>query len=208
MLLMSETERRDLRAEILAAARGLFIQQGYHGLAMRQIAEAVGVSKPALYYHFRDKEELFLAVVQAALDKMEGLLERAAAQKGGARQQIGALIHTILDQPAEQRAMVRLASQELTQLSDAARTALQESYRERFLQKIQAILQSGIIRGELRPVDPELATWTLLGMMYPYFYPAHAYEAPPPAKIAGQILDIYLDGVAQPGNLPDQARFT
>jgi AcrR family transcriptional regulator len=56
MLLMSETERRDLRAEILAAARGLFIQQGYHGLAMRQIAEAVGVSKPALYYHFRDKE--------------------------------------------------------------------------------------------------------------------------------------------------------
>ena len=45
------------RQEILAQARHLFLEQGYHGLAMRSIAEAVGVTKAALYYHFKDKEE-------------------------------------------------------------------------------------------------------------------------------------------------------
>ncbi|MBK9209973.1 MAG: helix-turn-helix transcriptional regulator [Anaerolineales bacterium] len=51
-----------LREQILDTAKSLFMQQGYHGLAMRQISEAVGVSKAALYYHFKDKEELFLAM--------------------------------------------------------------------------------------------------------------------------------------------------
>jgi DNA-binding transcriptional regulator YbjK len=50
----------DLRQQILSTAKILFIQQGYHGLSMRQIAEALGVSKAALYYYFRDKEELLI----------------------------------------------------------------------------------------------------------------------------------------------------
>ena len=44
--------RRDLRAEILVQATPLFIAHGYRGLSMRQIAEAVGVTKAALYYCF------------------------------------------------------------------------------------------------------------------------------------------------------------
>ena len=39
-----------LREQILVTAKSLFIQQGYHGLAMRQISDAVGVSKACLLY--------------------------------------------------------------------------------------------------------------------------------------------------------------
>ena len=60
-----------LREQILVTAKSLFIQQGYHGLAMRQISEAVGVSKAALYYHFKDKEELFLAILSGYLNEIE-----------------------------------------------------------------------------------------------------------------------------------------
>jgi hypothetical protein len=71
-----------------------------------------------------------------------------------------------------------------------------QSYQQKFLGKIQAILQEGMANGELRVMEPGVATWALLGMMYPYFYPAHFSEAPPPADIAGQLLTIYLEGMS------------
>ncbi|MDF2923253.1 MAG: TetR family transcriptional regulator [Paenibacillaceae bacterium] len=51
------------RDRILEEARGLFASRGYDTLTMRSIAKALGYSHGALYYHFRDKAELFYALV-------------------------------------------------------------------------------------------------------------------------------------------------
>lgn len=51
------------RDRILDEARGLFASRGYDTLTMRSIAKALGYSHGALYYHFRDKAELFYALV-------------------------------------------------------------------------------------------------------------------------------------------------
>jgi AcrR family transcriptional regulator len=193
---MPSSEGRDLHQQILESARRLFIEQGYHGLAMRQIAESLGVTKAALYYHFKDKEELFLAVLDEYLDENSRLIDRVRVEGGSCRKQVRLLVESILSQPAEQRALIRLSSQEMAQLSAPAQQAIHRAYREKFLDKIQSMLKSGIERGELRPVDPGVAAWVLLGMMYPYTYPAHTQDMPPPLEVFDQILTIYLDGLA------------
>ena len=192
---MSVPASRDLREQILLEAKHLFIEQGYHGLSMRQIAEAVGVSKAAIYYHFRDKEELFLAILEIYLDEIEAILDLVQAEGTTCRQQVSALVEAILSQPAEQRAVIRLASQEMSQLNAEARQAFNKTYHKKFIDKIQAILKAGVESGELKPIDTGVATWMLLGMMYPYFYPAHSYDMPSPSDVAEQLLEIYLDGV-------------
>jgi AcrR family transcriptional regulator len=193
---VADPASRDLHEQILAAAKGLFIQYGYHGLAMRQIAEAVGVSKAALYYHFRDKEELFLAILETYLDELEALLERIAAEETTSRGRITAVVREILSQPAEERAVIRLFSQEMAQLSAPTRQAFHQVYHQKFLNRIETIFREGMERGELRQIDPSLATWALLGMMYPYSYPAHMNEMPAPADVAGKLAQIILDGLA------------
>lgn len=50
-------------AAILAAAREQFLTQGYQATSTREIARQVGITQPALYHHFSDKEAIFLAVV-------------------------------------------------------------------------------------------------------------------------------------------------
>ena len=195
---MQSSEGRDLHQEILESARQLFIEQGYHGLAMRQIAEAVGVTKAALYYHFKDKEELFLAVLDEYMEENSRLIDRIRSEGGNCRRQIRLLVESILSQPAEQRALIRLSSQEMALLSTPAQKLIHRAYHEKFLDKIQSMLKIGIARGELRPVDPGVATWVLLGMMYPYTYPTHIQEMPPPADVFDQILTIYLDGLSNP----------
>lgn len=185
-----------MRQEILTAARALFISQGYRGLSMNILARAVGVSKAAIYYHFQDKEELFLEVLNELLNEIELLIDQVITRETDSRKQIRALIVLILAWPPDQRSVIRLASQEMIQLSPRARQKFDRLYHEKFISKIQGILEHGIQAGELRPIDPSLATWALLGMMYPYFYPAHAAEIPSSSIVPDQLSRIYLDGLA------------
>lgn len=55
--------QEETRLRILQQAIGLFARSGFDGVSMRDVAAAVGVTPAALYYHFADKEQLFLAVL-------------------------------------------------------------------------------------------------------------------------------------------------
>ena len=56
------------RTRILAAATHLFVADGYRSTSMKAIATEVGISPPALYWHFPSKQDLFLASMEALLD--------------------------------------------------------------------------------------------------------------------------------------------
>ncbi len=60
---LSAARREEIRSRILQGARGLFVQQGFHGTSTRDLARAAGLSVGGLYVHFPGKEELFAAVV-------------------------------------------------------------------------------------------------------------------------------------------------
>src|SRR4029079_11594711 len=62
------------RATILATAQRLFTEQGFDGTSLRQIADAVGTTKAAVYYHFPAKEHLLLELTRPWLDAMSALV--------------------------------------------------------------------------------------------------------------------------------------
>lgn len=53
------------RQQIVSSAHRLFLEQGFHGTTMRQIAKAAGVALGSLYNHFADKDDIFRAVFEA-----------------------------------------------------------------------------------------------------------------------------------------------
>lgn len=165
---MTTAESPATRERILEEATRLFVARGYHGISMREIAEMVGVSKAGLYYYFKDKEELFLAVLTANLEAMERLAAQAQREQPTARAQIGWLLRAILAQPPYQRALIRVASHEIEHVSPEARAEFGRRYQEKFIDRLAGILRGGISRGELRRLDVRTATRVLLGMMYPF----------------------------------------
>ena len=58
-----ESRAQDSRDEILRAATGLFATRGFHETSMSEVARAAGVSKALIFWHFKSKEELFVAVL-------------------------------------------------------------------------------------------------------------------------------------------------
>jgi len=71
---------RDTRAEAQKIACDLFNQKGYEATSMREIAEQLGVTKAALYYHFTSKDEIVQSVLDERLEEVETLLAWARAQ--------------------------------------------------------------------------------------------------------------------------------
>lgn len=184
-----------VRETIIVEAARLIVAQGYDGVAMREIAEAAGISKPGLYYHFRDKEDLLEAVLTHWVAETEALVA-AARQAPDTRARLTVLVRGLFAQAPLQRALIRLGTQDLPRLGDATRERIQRCYASGFLEPIEAIIRDGVARGELRPVNPHVTTWLLLGMLYPFFHTDHPCARLADEQTATQIVETLLDGIA------------
>ncbi len=190
-------ESTGLRRQILDQATRLFVTRGYNSISMREIAEACGVTKAALYYHFKDKEHLIMAILEGYLDEIEVLIKASRNVVGTSREKISYMVRSILIQEMEKRALIRLAMQEMSNLSPQSRAYFGQIYYEKFVGQIEALLAEGVNAGELRSLDPKATTWILLGMMYPFFYPGHDREMGNPEEIIPFLVSVFFEGVSQ-----------
>jgi AcrR family transcriptional regulator len=71
----------DTRERILVEASGLFLEQGLEGFSMRALAERVGVSAPAIYRHFEDKDALLATLIDASFSTFSSYLVRSLSGK-------------------------------------------------------------------------------------------------------------------------------
>lgn len=102
----------------------------------------------------------------------------------------------MFEQAPYQRAIIRLASQEVTHLSRSARAEFGRLYHAKFIGQVEGILQAGVGAGELRAMDASLAAWLLLGMMYPFLYPIHEREPGLAQAAIDLLVSVFFEGAA------------
>lgn len=90
-LTRKQREIAEREAKILDLARSMLVEHGYHGLSMDRIAEALEYSKGTIYQHFSCKEEILLALANAAHESRLRLFRRAALHRGGSRERMMAI---------------------------------------------------------------------------------------------------------------------
>ncbi|MGC5012371.1 TetR/AcrR family transcriptional regulator [Streptosporangium sp. DT93] len=73
-------EQSDTRTRIQETALRFFIEQGYEATSLREIAEALGVTKAALYYHFKTKDDIVLSLAEDRARTIEDLVAWAETQ--------------------------------------------------------------------------------------------------------------------------------
>lgn len=180
------------RTRIQQEAARLFVASGYHGVSMREVAEAVGVTKPALYHHYADKEALFLAMLDGALAGLSRLIKHASAQQG-VRAQLQTLVDELVASAPEQRVGLQLAS-ELRHVTPERRAAFEGEYRRVWMGGLAALFEAAVARGELRTDLPATA---LARAFLAITYPLVSGPVPPePGQTARALLSVYLDGAS------------
>ncbi|MFC0167275.1 TetR family transcriptional regulator [Pseudoduganella danionis] len=183
MLASQETKprwerRKDARPqELLAAALNQFVERGYAGTRLEDVAKSAGVSKGTLYLYFANKEELFKAVVRENIVHPIGEAELEAAQHDGPS---GALLRAILFKWWHQICATPLAGITKLMLSEGNHfPELAQFYNEEVVARgnrlIASVLVRGIERGEFHPVDPLVMTPVLVAPVLMLMMWTHAY---------------------------------
>ena len=103
----------DTRARILSAARELFVERGVQQTSLRDIAEHLGVSKPALYYHFDSREALLASLVQPLLDDCDAFV---AERTASGSTEVGLLLSDYFDLLHRHRVLLTLLVRDLSTL--------------------------------------------------------------------------------------------
>ncbi len=187
-------ENENMRDVILLTAAKLFVSLGYHGVGMREIAAESGASKALLYYHFQNKEDLFLMILSQPLTAIGDLVDAAQKQGGNTREKITFVFKGLAAWAPEQRAIISLAKQEIKHISETQRLAFMVKYHDIFIGQVQEMIRTGMENGEIRTGDPVLVSQILLGMSSPVLTPGWFGEDP--LVTMDTILTCFFDGVS------------
>ncbi|MPY98383.1 MAG: TetR family transcriptional regulator [Actinophytocola sp.] len=101
------TEAVDTRGRLLDTALGLYAEHGVEGTSLQRIADALGVTKAAVYYYFKTKDEIAHAVIEPGLRDLRVAVTAAEAQRRhGAR--VDTMLDGLVDVIIRHRTLVRL----------------------------------------------------------------------------------------------------
>lgn len=185
-----------LRDRILDAATRLFAQQGYAQTSMRGVAEAVGCTKPALYYHFGSKEDLFVATVQQHLDEYTEQLQAMLAAGGTLKERLKASFETHLYRIQQRPEVMRLLMTIEHRPEQGLPVIDLMSMHEEHDRLIQQLLSEGVARGEIRSdLNLQDVSTSVVGLVHIWgMHCLHGQVIPP--DLPERIMDIFLHGVA------------
>ncbi|MFQ3682709.1 TetR/AcrR family transcriptional regulator [Roseiflexus sp.] len=150
-------------ARILATATRLFMQRGYSAVSINDIVQAADVTKPTLYYHFSDKEELFVLVAIHMLADMHRTMQRAIAGQPDTRSRLVALAQVLLHEPDSDTRMMRHQARE--HLSPERQRRLANAFVRYMLDPLRNVMQQGLDDGELGGHSATDLAMLFLGLM-------------------------------------------
>jgi TetR/AcrR family fatty acid metabolism transcriptional regulator len=184
-----------LQAEkILAAAARLFATHRFHEARMEDIAALAEVGKGTLYRYFKDKEELYLALLAQAAEGLSQRLHAEVAAATGPRAQLVGAVRALLGFFCEQPHLFDLIQHAEVMHRPGTEFPWQQA-REETWALVRGIFAAGAQTGEFRVPDPELAMWMLLGGLRGVFRFYNAARSP---DLAERIVEGTLAGWATP----------
>jgi TetR/AcrR family fatty acid metabolism transcriptional regulator len=150
------------RQRILEAAMGVFSQKGYHDTAVDDIVERSRTSKGAFYFHFPNKQSIFLSIMDHAGNLLLAKIHRAIEAQEDPVGKVDAALRAVVEAFSEHRVLARLLLVETSGLGNLFDQKL-FAMHQKFADMIREQLDQAIERGLITPTDTELAAYLWLG---------------------------------------------
>ncbi len=180
----------DTRERIIDAAQAIFARDGFVGAKMQEIADRVGIQRPSLFYHFKNKEALFVAAHEQIFAKIEPVFRESLAPNGDPFVQLDRVSRAVLAVMAEEPDFARMVARTSVDRHPAA-VKIVRTYLQPLVDLSVAFVRDGQRRGIFADIDPFFFTLNSWGAALIYF-------------IARDL----LAPIAKPSEPKDLARFT
>ncbi len=173
---LEETGRRE---EILSAARNIFAHYGFRRASLEEIAREAGISRTAVYHHFKNKEDIFRAVCEGIYARANEKAENAASTGEPVDRKLVALLEAqagwIFRLLASSRHGLEVVDESNRLCGDITAT-----WSRRSIKLLTRVLQNAQDRGELDTAAAGFTPETAAGFL---FLCAHGLQGPSPANV-------------------------
>ena len=190
----SREELRELKRQAaLKIAARIFNLKGYHATSLDEIADEIGVTKTALYYYFKNKEQLLYECLKQTYDCGQTARLEAEKLEGSSFEKLQHLyrcfVERLLEHSGAYTTMTNIRS-----LPEAQQAELLEC-RRRLDCYSRMLIERAIAEGALRPVDVSLTSNFFLGAMN-WILRWHSEEEGVSPRYAGEhFLDLFMNGI-------------
>ncbi len=183
------------QTQILDQAKRLFRQSGFAAISISAIVEAVGITKPTLYYYFADKESLYAAVLCEALSNANRYIVAGMAGRATCREKLYSLSKGFFRNcPTSVAMLMRDAMENLAgeNLEKVTRT-MDGMIVAPFIQ----MLEEAIASGEIKPVDTRVMAHLIIGMLDSLVttFTMHYSREFDYDGMASTLIDSFMDGI-------------
>lgn len=155
---MNKTKRA-----IFESAIKVFSKSGYTGATMDEVVAKAGVAKGSLYYHFKSKEELFIFIIKEGMNLIHEEVEKATEGMDNPYEIIQESVKVMLKYVYENKDLFKVIISQLwgneernDMLRDEIKTLIDNSTSK---------FKAGIIGGFIKDEDPELLSYSLVGVL-------------------------------------------
>lgn len=194
---MKADERRQ---EIIRAAMEVFAENGFGGSTTREIAENAGISEAMIYSHFRNKEDLYAAIIDEKLQESEPLYYPLDAIRNRDDQRVFAtIVSNYLHRHGEDTTLLRLLLFSALEGHELASMFVAGPVRK-FFEFLADYIGERIDEGAFKPVNPVITSRCLLGMVH-YFvllqkiFGDETLNPIDPAEAIETIVNIFCEGI-------------
>lgn len=193
---------------ILGAASQLFAESGFAAATMDQIAERAEVNVATVYYYYPNKEILYLACLERAINvvlpKLEAASRRAKSSRERLRKLVRAYYQFFRDHPESQSVIQCLQSKELDPNDEETKALVERVYTgtRHAMGILTRAIAAGVASGELRRLDPrETAAlfWASLNGVLQMAEHKHVFRDPTETQLLDRWLDLMCGGLEAGG---------
>ena len=181
------------RATILDTSHQVFKETGYYGASISEITRRCGISMGNFYQYFKNKEQVFLELNDLIISRFSARVTSLPTQGLSFEERLQKAILLLYEHTRENFAFHRILGE--SELTDRVTLAYYETlahhYRNFFRQESQ--------EGNIRPLDPNLIAYGLIGVCYFHsFHWGKGERNPSPSKLVPLVADLFLNGISGP----------
>jgi len=159
------TETKSTRERILDAAMNIFSAKGFHDTKLDEIVAEASTSKGSIYFHFPNKEKLFIALVDQFADLIERQVKEAIEQEPVGMARVRVALEAVLDTFSKYRRPAKLLLVQAVGLGSVFEKKRLE-VNDRFALLIKTYLDEAIEAGDIETVNTHVVSHAWMGAIY------------------------------------------
>ena len=199
------TIRKSRRAEILQTFTEMVAERGYDEVSVRDVAEALDISKGTILHHFRSKESLLEELHSDYMRRRLAEADEFLAEFPDPVDQLQLIVYQLMLAERDDRAATVAFAREIVRFASEDVMSDVRAMRTRYSQMVAEIIRRGVELGSFAQIDPSLAALQLFGMCnwsWTWFEPDGAWSA---REIADDFCRTLIGGFSRQG-VPDDLR--